>query len=169
MGDLQVRGAVWYWRGPAPHHFVTVPEAGCVVLRAAAPRASYGWGMIPVRCRIGATAWTTSLWPKDGGYIVPIKLAVRRAEGVREGDVVAVTLEVAGARAGRDELVELVRRVRAGEADGEDQEEAWLERFARDVPHPRAIDLVLYPEVEVGEHAGPEEIVDHALRYRPAP
>ena len=29
--------------------------------------------------------WKTSLWPKDGGYIVPIKDDVRRAEGLELG------------------------------------------------------------------------------------
>ena len=38
---------------------------------------TYGWGMIPVQARIGATAWTTSLFPKDGSYLVPIKTRVR--------------------------------------------------------------------------------------------
>jgi hypothetical protein len=53
---------------------------------------SYGWGCIPVAARIGATRWKTSLFPKDGGYIVPIKAAVRRAERLELGDVVEVSL-----------------------------------------------------------------------------
>ena len=44
--------------------------------------------MIPVTVHLGDSTWTTSLWPKDGGYIVPLKLAVRRAEGVEVDDVV---------------------------------------------------------------------------------
>ena len=63
-------------------------------LRAAARLVSYGWGMIPVQVRLGGTEWRTSLWPKDGGYIVPIKAAVRRAEAVDEGDEVTVSLAV---------------------------------------------------------------------------
>jgi Domain of unknown function (DUF1905) len=45
---------------------------------------------------VGGTEFTTSLFPKDGGYLVPLKDAVRRAEGISEGDVVALrlTLEV---------------------------------------------------------------------------
>ena len=52
------------------------------------------WGMIPVDARIGKTAWTTSLFPKDGQYILPIKAAVRKAEHINEGDTVTVRLEV---------------------------------------------------------------------------
>jgi hypothetical protein len=50
--------------------------------------------MIPVTARIGDTEWTTSLWPKNGGYVVPLKDAVRRAEDVQEGDTVEVGLDV---------------------------------------------------------------------------
>jgi hypothetical protein len=55
---------------------------------------SYGWGMIPVTARIGGTGWKTSLFPKDGRYIVPVKAAVRRAEGLEAGDTVTVRLVV---------------------------------------------------------------------------
>jgi len=45
--------------------------------------------------RIGETEWTTSLFPKDGGYLVPVKVAVQRAEGIEVGDVLAVELRIA--------------------------------------------------------------------------
>jgi hypothetical protein len=92
--DLEFSGEVWFWRGPAPWYFVSVPEDGCRKIAAAAPDVTYGWGMIPVSARIGDTDWQTSLWPKDGRYIVPVKAAVRRAEAVDEGDVVTVRLTV---------------------------------------------------------------------------
>jgi hypothetical protein len=50
--------------------------------------------MIPVTARIGATKWTTSLYPKDGRYIVPVKADVRRAERLEVGDQVTVRLSV---------------------------------------------------------------------------
>lgn len=92
--DLTFSGEVWYWRGPAPYHFVTVPEAESDQLAAAASLVTYGWGMVPVEARIGPTRWATSLWPKDGGYVVPLKDAVRRAEGLEVGDVVTLGLNV---------------------------------------------------------------------------
>lgn len=92
--DLEFSGEMWFWRGPAPWHFVTVPEEECGELEATAAVVSYGWGMIPVSARIGGTAWTTSLWPKDGRYIVPVKTWVREAEGLRIGDSVTVRLAV---------------------------------------------------------------------------
>lgn len=92
--DLQFSGEVWFWRGPAPHHFVTVPDEQCAALQAVAPMVSYGWGMIPVTAQVGATRWTTSLFPKDGRYIVPLKDVVRRAEDLQIDDVVTVQLTV---------------------------------------------------------------------------
>lgn len=91
---MEFSGEIWFWRGPAPWYFVTVPEAQCQALQDASPQVSYGWGMIPVTARIGATGWTTSLFPKDGRYLVPVKAVVRRAEGLDAGDLVTVRLDV---------------------------------------------------------------------------
>ena len=91
---FEFSGDVWFWKGPAPWHFVTVPEDECAELEATSAFVSYGWGMIPVSVRIGNTEWTTSLWPKDGAYVVPLKAHVRKAEAVDVGDVVTVRLTV---------------------------------------------------------------------------
>ncbi len=91
---LEFSGDIWFWRGPAPHHFVTVPDEECGALEAASAFVTYGWGMIPVAAQVGATEWTTSLFPKDGRYIVPIKASVRKAEGLDIGDTVTVRLTV---------------------------------------------------------------------------
>jgi len=90
--DYEFSGEVWQWRGPAPFYFVTVPEEESVDLQAVSAAVTYGWGMIPVRVQIGRTRWRTSLFPKDGGYVVPLKAKVRRAERIDDGDVVTVRL-----------------------------------------------------------------------------
>lgn len=92
--DLEFSGEVWFWRGPAPYHFVSVPEDESAEIQQASTFVTYGWGMIPVEVQIGTTRWTTSLWPKDGGYVVPLKVAVRRAEGIDVGETVTVRLSV---------------------------------------------------------------------------
>jgi hypothetical protein len=94
--DLEFSGDVWFWRGPAPWHFVTVPDDQCHEIEAASRLVSYGWGMIPVTAHIGETSWTTSLWPKDGRYIVPLKTSVRKAEGIDVDDTVTVRLTIGG-------------------------------------------------------------------------
>ena len=91
---IEFNGRIWVWRGPAPWYFVTVPAKQCRDLQAISGIVTYGWGMIPVNARIGKTKWKTSLFPKDGRYIVPIKVRVREAEDLEEGDKVTVQLEV---------------------------------------------------------------------------
>jgi hypothetical protein len=92
--ELKFRGEIWFWKGPAPFYFVTVPVDECHELRAVSRRVSYGWGVIPVTVRIGKTRWTTSLFPKDGRYLVPLKDDVRKSERLEEGDTVAIRLSV---------------------------------------------------------------------------
>lgn len=92
--ELEFSGEVWWWRGPAPFHFITVPADEAEAIATIAPLVTYGWGMVPVGVGIGGTRWTTALWPKDGGYVVPLKDFVRRDEGIELGDVVSVSLTV---------------------------------------------------------------------------
>jgi len=92
--NLEFSGDLWFWKGPAPWHFVTVPDSECQELESASALVSYGWGMIPVAVQVGSSRWTTSLWPKDGQYVVPLKAWVRKAEGLQVGDLVTVRLTV---------------------------------------------------------------------------
>jgi hypothetical protein len=92
--NLEFTGELWYWKGPAPWYFVTVPAEQCHELHAVGKFVTYGWGMIPVRVQIGKTSWTTSLFPKDDRYVVPVKASVRKAEKLEEGDTVTVRLDI---------------------------------------------------------------------------
>ena len=94
--EFEFTGEIWHWRGPSPFHFVTVPEEQAADIQALASDVTYGWGMIPVQVRLGGTSWKTSLFPKDGGYVLPLKDSVRRAESVELGDMVEVELTVLG-------------------------------------------------------------------------
>ena len=53
------------------------------------------WGQVPVHVVIGGTQFSTALFPRGACYLVPLKAAVRKAEGLDEGDVVAVRLRPA--------------------------------------------------------------------------
>jgi hypothetical protein len=92
--ELEFTDAVFEWRGPAPYHFVWVPEDEADEIQDVAAAITYGWGMIPVAVTIGATTWATALWPKDGRYVVPLKDKVRNAERIGLGDVVTVQLQI---------------------------------------------------------------------------
>ena len=91
---LSFTGEAIAWRGPAPFVFVPVPLELSKEIKAISNRVTYGWGVIPVVARIGGTEYTTSLFPKDGLYLVPVKVVVQKAENVGVGDVVDVHLEV---------------------------------------------------------------------------
>lgn len=92
--ELEFTDAVFEWRGPAPYHFVRVPEDDALVIQDVAAAVTYGWGMIPVAVTVGQTTMTTALWPKDGTYYVPLKDRLRNAEGIGLGDVVTLTLRI---------------------------------------------------------------------------
>ena len=89
---LAFTSSIVYWRGPAPFYFVAVPETESQDLQAISRMVTYGWGVIPVQARIGETEWKTSLFPKDGRYLVPIRANVRKAENLDVGDEVTVEL-----------------------------------------------------------------------------
>lgn len=74
------------WRGPAPFVFLPVPPDEAEMIAELARELTYGWGVIPAEATIGSTTFTTSLFPRDGGYLLPIKVAVQRAEAVGIGD-----------------------------------------------------------------------------------
>lgn len=92
--NTEFSGEIWFWKGPAPWYFVTVPAKQCQDLKDVSGFVTYGWGMIPVNVQIGKSRWKTSLFPKDDRYIVPIKASVRKAEKLKEGDTVTIQLEV---------------------------------------------------------------------------
>ena len=92
--DLQFSGEVWHWRGPSPYHFVAIPADECREIADVASLVTYGWGVIPVSAHIGETEWTTSLFPKDGRYLLPVRDAVRKAEAVEVGETIGVRLVI---------------------------------------------------------------------------
>lgn len=92
--NIEFNGKIIFWRGPSPFFFVTVPAKQSREIKSISKLATYGWGVIPVHVRIGKTKFTTSLFPKDGKYLVPLKVSVRTAESLEKGDKVTVRLEV---------------------------------------------------------------------------
>lgn len=92
--ELEFSNQMIEWRGPAPFFYVPVPQDLSNQIKQTAKLVSYGWGVIPVKVTIGRTEFTTSLFPKDGIYLVPIKNAVRLPEKLALGQSIQVTLQV---------------------------------------------------------------------------
>lgn len=90
--EVEFDGEVIEWRGPAPYFYAVVPADAAEVIHELAPFLTYGWGVIPASVTIGSVSWATSLFPKDGGYLVPLRAAERRRAGVELGDAPRVLL-----------------------------------------------------------------------------
>jgi hypothetical protein len=91
---LEFDGEIIEWRGPAPYLFVALPPEPADDLAQIAREVTYGWGCIPATGRVGGTEFSTSIFPRNGGYLVPVKVAVQRAEDVGLGDVVHLQLTI---------------------------------------------------------------------------
>jgi hypothetical protein len=89
---------LWRWQGDAPASwvFITLPADVAFGIRCAVQDRAKAFGSVRVTARIGATLWTTSLFPdkRSGSYLLPVKAAVRRAENLHDGDMVSVDLTV---------------------------------------------------------------------------
>jgi hypothetical protein len=92
--NIEFSGKILFWKGPAPWFFVAVPAKQSRDIKAISAIVTYGWGVIPVHVWIGKTEYQTSLFPKDGRYLVPIKASVRKAENLEKGDKITVRLEI---------------------------------------------------------------------------
>lgn len=53
-----------------------------------------GFGSVKVEAILGESEWTTSVFPQDYGWFLPVKAKVRRAEKLEEGDSATVELHL---------------------------------------------------------------------------
>jgi hypothetical protein len=92
MAEIEFHGEMFEWRGPSPYYFISIPVNESKKIKERAAQLTYGWGVIPVIGEIGETEFTTSLIPKDGIYLLPIKNAVRLGEALEVEQEVHVRL-----------------------------------------------------------------------------
>ena len=88
---------LWLWdaRRADSWTFVSLPVEESEEIRELAAGPRRGFGSLRVRVAVGATTWTTSIFPGEGGrYALPVKRAVRKAEGIEAGDTATVTVEL---------------------------------------------------------------------------
>lgn len=94
MTRFSFEAEVIYWRGPAPYYFARVPAEIAAEIEEIKKSVSYGWGVVPVMAAIEGTAFRTSLFPRDGGFLLPLKDAVRRSISIPENNVLTVEMAV---------------------------------------------------------------------------
>ena len=92
--ELEFEALVVEWRGPAPFYYARLPPDVAAAITRVKKAVTYGWGAIPVEATIDGVRFTTSLFPKDDTYLLPLKDKVRRQIGVTVDDVVAVAMQV---------------------------------------------------------------------------
>jgi Domain of unknown function (DUF1905) len=92
---------VWLWRSAAKPDaagwfFATIDPQTAAEIKYAMLGMSRAFGSVKVKAQIGQTHFQTSLFPhkESGGFILPLKASVRRAEGIDPGDQITVALEV---------------------------------------------------------------------------
>lgn len=87
---------LWRYEGDAAWYFLTVPADVSEDVRELTAGRRRGFGSVRVRATVGATTWTTSVFPdsRRGAFLLPVKKAVRTAEGLDDGEPVTVALEL---------------------------------------------------------------------------
>lgn len=92
--ELEFEAVVIEWRGPAPFFYARLPADAAAEITRVKKLVTYGWGAIPADVVIEGVSFTTSLFPKDETYLLPLKAKVRNAIGATVGDVLAVSMQV---------------------------------------------------------------------------
>jgi Domain of unknown function (DUF1905) len=95
---------LWLWTtatAPASWHFLTISGQpaddihATALMRRIEGGPKRGWGSIKVRATVGNTRWDTSIFPDNQrGWLLPVKAAVRKVEGLVVGEDVTVMVEL---------------------------------------------------------------------------
>lgn len=88
--EFSASGEIFEWRGPAPFTFLAVGERESAIIKRDSKHYTYGWGVLYMHGLLGDTEFSTTLMPKDGRYLIPIKVALKKSEGVDIGDRITV-------------------------------------------------------------------------------
>lgn len=93
--EYNLRGRVYEWQGKGAWHFVNLSKKQSKEIKNLHGDLTGGFGSIRVEVSLGSTTWKTSIFPsKEGYYLLPLKAAVRKAEGVAAGDIISYTLNI---------------------------------------------------------------------------
>jgi hypothetical protein len=91
--EFTFKGEVIEWRGPAPFYFIATPAKFTADFKAIASSKSYGWGVLYANITLPGEYWKTTLMPKDGCYLIPIKKDIRLKHSFEVGQKVSVTVD----------------------------------------------------------------------------
>lgn len=91
-----IRAKLWRYGGIASWHFLTLPRKHASAIRTLFAKGAPAFGSIAVLVTVGQTQWRTSLFPdkKTDSYLIPVKAAIRKAEGLEPDQMVTATIHV---------------------------------------------------------------------------
>ena len=94
MAAYTLRSKVYVYPGMAAWRFLTVPKKESEAIRNKYGAHARGWGSLPITVSVGKTTWNTSIFPdtKSGTYLLPLKAAVRKMEGIDDEDTVSFSI-----------------------------------------------------------------------------
>jgi hypothetical protein len=93
--QYEFKSKVTLWAANPKFFLATVPSKYFTELKEISDATRRGWGAIRVNVWIGKTGWQTSIFPNGNKtFDLPLKAAVRKAEGIVEGSEVNVQLEL---------------------------------------------------------------------------
>ncbi len=94
--QYQITAKVWLYSGDSAWHFISIPKEQSEEIATLFSDKKRGWGSFKVTATIGVTSWKTSIFPdkKSGEFLLPLKVEVRKKEGIVNGDTVAVVVEI---------------------------------------------------------------------------
>ncbi len=92
--NLSFSVRLWRYPGDVAWYFLSVPKKESEMIRTLTKGVRRGWGSVRVHVKVGKTSWDTSVFPdsRSGVFLLPVKAAVRRVEGMDEGDTIRVSL-----------------------------------------------------------------------------
>jgi len=96
LRKYSIKSPVRKYPGMDAWYFAFIPVRTSALIKKTFGHSARGWGSLRVTATIGATSWNTSIFPdkKSGGYLLPLKASIRKAESVRTGKTVPLTLEI---------------------------------------------------------------------------
>jgi hypothetical protein len=94
--EVKFVAKVWLYEGAAAWHFASLPIGLSAQLKKLFGGQARGWNSLPVEARVGASVWRSSVFydTKRKAYLLPLKAAIRKQEGLKAGRKVVAALRI---------------------------------------------------------------------------
>lgn len=96
--NFEFEGTVFRWAANPAFFLVSLPKDASDEIHEISEGLTNGFGSLKVEARVGSVVWRTSIFPesKTGLFDLPLKAEIRKKNGLVEGSLVSVSVEVLG-------------------------------------------------------------------------